>query len=116
MVTVRLISAVAATASAAALLTGCGSSGGAAFRTQAGVQANAASQSCLVHQKSEPTAEYHGGTAGNTTEVLTFLAYYTANGNKKFCDGKVANDKDKAWARLYASFATAKNVAGITTG
>ena len=67
-----------------------------------------------MHQKSEPTADYKGGRQrARPTDVLTFLAYYTANGNKKFCDGKPANAKDKAWAQLYASFATAKNVAGI---
>ena len=49
--------------------------------------------------------------------MLTFLAYYTANGNKKFCDGKRANAKDKEWAALYVTLdsqAAAKNVKGIT--
>jgi hypothetical protein len=100
--------------SAAVLVTGCGSSSGPAFKTQSGVQANAATQDCLVHQSSNPTAAYKGGPNGTTTDVLTFLAYYTANGNKKFCDGKPANGKDKAWAALYSSFAQGKNVKGIT--
>jgi hypothetical protein len=100
---------------AAAMLAGCGSSSsGPAFKTQSGVQADAAKQDCLVHQSSNPTADYKGGPNGTTTDVLTFLAYYTANGNKKFCDGKPANAKDKEWAALYASFAEAKNVKGIT--
>jgi hypothetical protein len=101
-------------AAGAVLLAGCGSSSnGAAFQTQTGVAANAATQSCLVHQKSDPTADYKGGPNGQTADVLTFLAYYTANGNKKFCDGKPANAKDKAWGKLYASFSEPKNVAGI---
>jgi hypothetical protein len=106
--------AVVGTFTAALLLAGCGSSSnGAAFQTQSGVAPDAAAQSCLVHQKASPTADYKGGTGGTTTDVLTFLAYYTANGNKKFCDGKPANAKDKAWGALYASFAQAKNVKGI---
>jgi hypothetical protein len=110
----RLAAAVGAF-TAALLLAGCGSSStGAAFRTQSGVAPDAAAQACLVHQKSNPTADYKGGASGQTTDVLTFLAYYTANGNKKFCDGKPANAKDKAWGALYASFAEAKNVKGIT--
>jgi hypothetical protein len=115
MSVLRLDTAAVATVASAALLTGCGSSStSAAFTTQVGVQANAASQSCLVHQKSQPTAAYKGGTGGNTVDVLTFLAYYTANGNKKFCDSKPATAKDKEWATLYGSFAQPKNVAGIT--
>jgi hypothetical protein len=104
------------TVTAALLLAGCGSSSsnGAVFKTQSGVAPDAATQSCLVHQKSNPTAAYKGGASGTTTDVLTFLAYYTANGNKKFCDGKSANAKDKAWGALYSSFAEAKNVKGIT--
>lgn len=105
-------------AAATLLVAGCGSSssasGKAVFQVQSGVAADSATQSCLVHQKSNPTAAYKGGTGATTTDVLTFLAYYTANGNKKFCDGKPANAKDKEWAALYSSFSEAKNVKGIT--
>jgi hypothetical protein len=115
MNTARPFAAIVGTLAAATLVAGCGSSSsGPAFTTQSGVQADAAAQSCLVHQKSDPTADYNGGPNGKTTDVLTFLAYYTANGNKQFCDGKPATAKDKAWAALYASFAEAKNVKGIT--
>lgn len=117
MVTVRLLAAGTAVATAAVLLTGCGSSsGGSAFTTQSGVSPDAATASCLVHQKSEPTVDYTGGAKATTVDVLTFLAYYTANGNKKFCDGKPADAKDKTWAKLYASYAAPKNVAGIMHG
>jgi hypothetical protein len=100
------------------LLAGCGSSsGGTTFKTQPGLVLSAASQTCLVHQSKSPTAAYKGGPSAATTDELTFLAYYTANGNKKFCDGKPANAKDKQWAALYVSLdsqAAAKNVKGIT--
>ena len=103
---------------AATLAAGCGSSSsGPAFKTQSGLQINAASQACLVHQSGKPTKDYQGGSGATTSDVLTFLAYYTANGNKKFCDGKAANANDKAWAALYItldSSAAAKNVKGIT--
>ncbi|MDX6226944.1 MAG: hypothetical protein QOI76_334 [Frankiales bacterium] len=116
MNTARPFASMVGALAVATLVTGCGSSSsGPAFTTQSGVQADAATQSCLVHQKSVPTADYKGGADGKTTDVLTFLAYYTANGNKQFCDGEPANGKDKAWAALYTSFAAAKNVRGITS-
>jgi hypothetical protein len=109
---------------AAAVVAGCGSSSssGSAFKTQAGLQISAASQSCMVHQTAKPTKAYEGGATAQTSDVLTFLAYYTANGTKKFCDGKAANAKDKAWAALYITLDStaadktmaAKHVTGIT--
>ena len=71
----------------------------------------------MVHQTSSPTDAYKGGPGATTTDELTFLAYYTANGNKKFCDGKPANAKDKAWAALYVSLdgqQAASRVTGVT--
>ncbi|BEP12937.1 hypothetical protein acdb102_12480 [Acidothermaceae bacterium B102] len=109
---------IAAALAIVTLAAGCGSSSsGPAFKTQSGLQISAASQTCLVHQTGKPTAAYEGGAGATTSDVLTFLAYYTANGNKKFCDGKSANSHDKAWAALYVtldSSAAAKNVKGIT--
>jgi hypothetical protein len=120
----RRLAAVVVSVTAVAVVAGCGSSSssGSAFKTQAGTQISAASQSCLVHQTAKPTTAYEGGTTAQTADVLTFLAYYTANGNKKFCDGKAANAKDKAWAALYVSLdstaadktTAAKHVTGIT--
>ena len=117
MSTAHRLAAAAGALATAVLLTGCGSgsSNAAVFKTQNGVAPDAATQTCLVHQSAKPTAVYTGGAdAIKTTDVLTFLAYYTANGNKKFCDGKGPNAKDKAWAALYASYAEPKNVKGIT--
>ena len=104
----------------ATLLAGCGggsSSSGAVFKTQSNLTINAATQSCLVHQNHNPTTAYEGGTGGTTADVLTLLAYYSANGNKKFCDGKPANTQDKKWAALYTSLdgpTAAQYVKGIT--
>jgi hypothetical protein len=36
-----------------------------------------------------------------TALELPFLASYTANGNKRYCDGKPPTSLDKNWARLY---------------
>jgi hypothetical protein len=35
------------------------------------------------------------------TLELPFLAYFTANGNKPYCDGKPPTGTDKQWAELY---------------
>jgi hypothetical protein len=112
-------SALAGAVAAAVLVAGCGSSsaGGPVFKTQSNLQINAAGQSCMVHQTQKPTKAYEGGTSGTTSDVLTFLAYYTANGNKKFCDGKAANSHDKAWAALFINLdgqQAASSVKGIT--
>jgi hypothetical protein len=86
------------------VLTGC--SGGATakeatFSVQPGVQPGAADQPCQLHQTDMPTAAYRGGPQAVSRLELPFLAYYTANGNKPFCDGRPADDTDKAWARVY---------------
>src|ERR1700744_3990818 len=73
----------------------------AVFRTQQGVQPNAAARSCQLHQQDAPTSAYRGGTDSVPTLDLPFLAYYTANGDKRYCDGKPPTDTDKEWARLY---------------
>lgn len=85
-------------------LVACGSNqptSQAAFQVQPGVQPNAASQRCQLHQTQAPTTAYPGGPNGTTALELPFLAYYTANGNKAYCDGKPPTDTDKTWARLY---------------
>ena len=114
------LAVLAGSVTTALVLAGCGgssSAGGAVFKTQANLQISAASQTCMVHQTKNPTTAYEGGTGGTTSDVLTFLAYYTANGNKKFCDGKAANSKDKKWAALFINLdgqQAASAVKGIT--
>jgi hypothetical protein len=73
----------------------------AVFRVQEGVRPNAASQACQLHQTEAPTTAYRGGPDGVTALTLPFLAYYTANGNKPYCDTKPPTGRDKDWAKLY---------------
>jgi hypothetical protein len=73
----------------------------AVFHVQKGVRPNAADQPCQLHQSDVPTRAFRGGPDGVTALTLPFLASYTANGNKPYCDGKPATDVDKDWARLY---------------
>ena len=53
-----------------------------------------------------PTSAYQGGPDEDPRLELPFLAYYTANGNKRFCDGRPPSDVDKDWARLYVRLTT----------
>jgi hypothetical protein len=85
-------------------LAGCSDGSPAAqavFHVQRGVQPNAAEQSCQLHQTDAPTAAYRGGKASDPDLELPFLAYFTANGNKPYCDGKPPTTTDKNWAQLY---------------
>ncbi len=60
-------------------------------------------QSCMAHQKQQPTPAYRaGGTAVSEVE-LPMLAYYTANGDKPYCDGHPPSAADRAWLALYVS-------------
>jgi hypothetical protein len=89
---------------AALTLAGCSSdkpATQAVFKVQDGVQPNAAAQACQLHQTQAPTSAYRGGPHGTTALELPFLASYTANGNKRYCDGKPPTGIDKDWARLY---------------
>ncbi|MFI6517627.1 hypothetical protein ACIBF1_18875 [Spirillospora sp. NPDC050679] len=52
---------------------------------------------CMRHQPYTPEDSYTSDSARN----LVLLRYYTANGNRPYCDGKPANTTDAQWARLY---------------
>ena len=71
------------------------------FHVQDGVRPNAAAQPCQLHQTDRPTAAFRGGQASDPTMELPFLAYFTANGNKPYCDGKPPSGTDRQWAHLY---------------
>jgi hypothetical protein len=73
----------------------------AVFHVQHGVRPNAAAQPCQLHQTDPPTTAYRGGQAGVPTLELPFLAYFTANGDKPYCDGRPPSGTDKQWAQLY---------------
>jgi hypothetical protein len=69
--------------------------------------------SCMAHQSAAPATSYHPGTAEDPSHVLTYLHYYTVNGNKPYCDGHPATAIDRQWLDLYlAGGATRSNVAG----
>lgn len=85
-------------------LSGC--SGGepasqAVFKVAPGVRPDAAAQPCQLHQTHAPTPAYRGGPHAVTALELPFLASYTANGSKPYCDKKPPTPLDKEWARLY---------------
>jgi hypothetical protein len=73
----------------------------AVFHVQRGVTASAADQTCQLHQTDTPSTAYRGGEASVPTLELPFLAYFTANGDKPYCDGKPPTSIDKQWAQLY---------------
>lgn len=87
----------------AAVVAGC--SGGPArqadFHVQSGVQPEAAAQACQLHQTEAPTSGYRGGQASDPALELPFLAYFTANGNKPYCDSRPPTGTDRDWAHLY---------------
>jgi hypothetical protein len=57
--------------------------------------------SCMTHQTASPVTADRAGPAGDPSRVLTYLHYYTVNGNKPYCDGKPATAADRQWLALY---------------
>jgi hypothetical protein len=94
------------------ILTGCGSSPpdpGPVFDNEGGAELT-----CMKHQPASPGIRYTDPALRNTAEIFTLLRYYTANGNKPYCDRKPATEIDKQWAQLYvAQGAIWSNVAPI---
>jgi hypothetical protein len=89
----------------------------AVFQVQQGVRPDAASRPCQLHQTDRPTSAYRGGQAGEPTLELPFLAYFTANGNKPYCDGGPATGTDRQWAQLYVELTgNSAAVRGILPG
>jgi hypothetical protein len=94
------------------ILAGCGSSPpepGLVFDNEGG-----AALTCMKHQPALPGARYTDPAFRNTGEIFTLLRYYTANGNKPYCDRNPATDIDKKWAQFYVTQGAAQsNVAPI---
>ena len=89
---------------AVVVLAGCSGGGPprqAVFRSQPGVHVDAAARSCQLHQTDAPTSAYRGGPNSDPSLELPFLAYFTANGDKPYCDGRPPTATDRAWAHLY---------------
>ncbi len=52
---------------------------------------------CQQHQQEEPGAAYTGGEGGDTGKIFQLLKYWTAHGDKPYCDGEPATEVDRAW-------------------
>lgn len=94
------------------ILAGCGPSPpgpGPVFDNEGGTELT-----CMKHQPASPGIRYTDPALKKTGEIFSLLRYYTANGNKPYCDGKPATGIDKQWAQLYVTQgAIRSNVAPI---
>jgi hypothetical protein len=57
--------------------------------------------SCMTHQAASPGNIDKPGVSDDPASVLAMLRYYTANGNKPYCDRKPATTIDRQWLDLY---------------
>lgn len=57
---------------------------------------------CQEHQLERPGVDYTGGEDGDTAQIFTLLKYWTANGDKPYCDGEPPSEIDEEWAELVA--------------
>jgi hypothetical protein len=57
----------------------------------------------MVHQSRQPTPAYRAGDTAVSELELPMLAYYTANGDKPYCDQRPATATDRAWLTLYVA-------------
>jgi hypothetical protein len=56
---------------------------------------------CMAHQTAAPTPLDRPGAHEDPASVLAVLRYYTANGNKPYCDHRPASSIDRTWIALY---------------
>jgi hypothetical protein len=56
---------------------------------------------CMAHQAAAPVALDHPGSSEDPESVLTYLHYYTVNGDMAYCDGRAATTIDRRWLALY---------------
>jgi hypothetical protein len=59
--------------------------------------------SCMVHQANPPATADRPGPSEDPESVLTYLHYYTLNGNQAYCDGRPATATDRQWLSLYVA-------------
>ncbi len=60
-------------------------------------------QRCMTHQNRQPTPAYRAGATAVSEVELPMLAYYTANGEKPYCDGRPPTATDRTWLMLYVN-------------
>ena len=53
---------------------------------------------CQEHQEVVPSDAYAGDGSSDTVAMLDLLRYWTANGDKPYCDGEPATEPDLLWA------------------
>lgn len=53
---------------------------------------------CQEHQEVGPSAAYAGDEDSDTVAMLDLLAYWSANGDKPYCDGEPPTATDLEWA------------------
>lgn len=54
---------------------------------------------CQEHQPSPPSAAYAGDASADTVAMLDLLQYWTANGDKPYCDGEPPTENDVLWSQ-----------------
>jgi hypothetical protein len=107
-VTATVIVALAVTAG----VSGCGGARSATGASAFNDQGNKA-VACMAHQTSAPASADRPGKSEDPESVLAYLHYYTANGDKHYCDGKTATAVDRQWLALYLAGGAAR--AHVTT-
>ncbi|MGH4023351.1 MAG: hypothetical protein ACRDRV_02070 [Pseudonocardiaceae bacterium] len=109
----RLLPALALALLGTTLATsGCADDGGPVFNNEGGRELR-----CMQHQPEPPGSRYTGAERRNTAELLAVLRYYTAYGDKPYCDGAPPTDADHAWAELYVQLgADRSHVAPLLRG
>jgi hypothetical protein len=71
----------------------------------------------MHHQTATPVPIDTPGLNEDPASVLAVLRYYTANGNKPYCDGEPASSVDRQWIGLYlAGGASRRNVRSALGG
>ena len=54
---------------------------------------------CQEHQEREPSSAYAGDENSDTVAMLDLLRYWTAHGDKPYCDGEPPTEIDLMWAQ-----------------
>lgn len=57
---------------------------------------------CQEHQTVGPSDAYAGDADSDTVAMLDLLRYWTANGDKPYCDGEPPTEIDQEWAQTVA--------------
>jgi hypothetical protein len=92
----------------AAGVSGCGGGRSATGASGFDDQANK-TVACMAHQSAAPGSVDRPGKSEDPESVLAYLHYYTANGDRPYCDGKPATAVDRQWLALYLAGGAARS-------